>query len=43
MHRPEVMGGVRETEASALLRQFFATLRSPPDGATWSANRGSST
>ena len=26
-HRPEIIGGVRETEAAALLRQFFATLR----------------
>ncbi len=27
LHRPEVVGGVRETEAGALLRQFFSTLR----------------
>ncbi len=26
-HRPEVIGGVRETEASALLRAFFAGRR----------------
>jgi tRNA(Arg) A34 adenosine deaminase TadA len=26
-HRPEVVGGVRETEAAALLRAFFAALR----------------
>jgi tRNA(adenine34) deaminase len=26
-HRPEIIGGVRETEAAALLRQFFAELR----------------
>jgi len=26
-HRPEVIGGVRETEAAALLRAFFAALR----------------
>ena len=26
-HRPEIIGGVRETEASELLREFFATLR----------------
>lgn len=26
-HRPEVVGGVRETEAGALLRDFFAGLR----------------
>ena len=26
-HRPEIVGGVRETEAAALLREFFATLR----------------
>ncbi len=26
-HRPEVIGGVRETEAGALLRTFFAGLR----------------
>ncbi len=26
-HRPEVVGGVRETEAAALLRRFFAGLR----------------
>jgi tRNA(adenine34) deaminase len=26
-HRPEIIGGVRETEARALLRAFFATLR----------------
>jgi len=29
-HRPEVVGGVRETEAAALLRDFFQGLR---DGA----------
>ena len=26
-HRPEIIGGVRETEAAALLRLFFAGLR----------------
>lgn len=26
-HRPEIIGGVRETEAAALLRVFFAALR----------------
>ncbi len=26
-HRPEIVGGVRETEAGALLRAFFAALR----------------
>ncbi|MSP01139.1 MAG: nucleoside deaminase [Acetobacteraceae bacterium] len=26
-HRPEIIGGVRETECSALLRAFFAALR----------------
>jgi tRNA(Arg) A34 adenosine deaminase TadA len=26
-HRPTIVGGVRETEAAALLRAFFATLR----------------
>mgnify|MGYP000066256398 CR=1 FL=1 len=26
-HRPEVIGGVRESEAAALLRAFFAALR----------------
>jgi tRNA(adenine34) deaminase len=26
-HRPEVVGGVREAEAAALLRDFFAALR----------------
>ncbi len=26
-HRPEIIGGVRETESAALLRAFFATLR----------------
>jgi tRNA(Arg) A34 adenosine deaminase TadA len=26
-HRPEVIGGVRETEAGALLRDFFRRLR----------------
>ncbi len=26
-HRPEIIGGVRETEAAALLRGFFAALR----------------
>ncbi len=28
-HRPEVVGGVRETEAAALLRAFFAARREP--------------
>jgi tRNA(adenine34) deaminase len=27
MHRPEVVGGVRESEAAALLRDFFQALR----------------
>jgi cytosine deaminase len=27
LHRPEVIGGVREREAAALLRQFFGELR----------------
>lgn len=27
LHRPEVIGGVRETESAAMLRRFFATLR----------------
>ena len=27
LHRPEVVGGVRETEAAALLRDFFAARR----------------
>jgi cytosine deaminase len=27
LHRPEVVGGVRESEAAALLRAFFARLR----------------
>jgi tRNA(adenine34) deaminase len=27
LHRPEVVGGVREAECSALLREFFAALR----------------
>ena len=26
-HRPEIIGGVRETECAALLRAFFAALR----------------
>jgi tRNA(Arg) A34 adenosine deaminase TadA len=26
-HRPEVVGGVRESEAAALLKDFFAALR----------------
>jgi hypothetical protein len=26
-HRPDVVGGVRETEAAALLRDFFAERR----------------
>lgn len=30
-HRPEVVGGVREAEAVALLRAFFAARRSGPD------------
>jgi cytosine deaminase len=29
LHRPELVGGVRETEAAALLRDFFAGLRAP--------------
>jgi tRNA(Arg) A34 adenosine deaminase TadA len=28
-HRPQVLGGVRETEAAALLRDFFAQRRLP--------------
>lgn len=27
LHRPEVVGGVREAEAGAMLREFFARLR----------------
>ena len=27
LHRPEVIGGVRETEAAEMLRQFFQDLR----------------
>ncbi len=27
LHRPEVIGGMRETEAAALLRDFFTALR----------------
>jgi tRNA(Arg) A34 adenosine deaminase TadA len=27
-YRPEVMGGIREQEAAALLRDFFSFLRS---------------
>jgi cytosine deaminase len=27
LHRPEIVGGVRETEAAALLRTFFQKLR----------------
>jgi cytosine deaminase len=27
VHRPEVIGGVRESEAAALLRDFFGALR----------------
>jgi tRNA(Arg) A34 adenosine deaminase TadA len=27
LHRPEVVGGIREAEAAALLRSFFALLR----------------
>jgi tRNA(adenine34) deaminase len=26
-HRPEIIGGIRETEAASLLRAFFAALR----------------
>jgi len=26
-HRPEILGGLRETEAAALLRDFFARRR----------------
>jgi tRNA(adenine34) deaminase len=29
LHRPEVIGGVREREAAALLRAFFRELRAP--------------
>src|SRR5215207_2543144 len=29
-HRPEVYGGIGETEASALLKDFFRARRSPP-------------
>ncbi len=28
LHRPEVVGGVRETEATVLLKRFFQALRS---------------
>ncbi len=31
-HRPEVIGGVRETESQALLRSFFAARRATPTG-----------
>jgi len=31
LHRPEVIGGVRETEAGAMLRQFFGRLREGGD------------
>ena len=27
LHRPDVVGGVREAECAALLRQFFTDLR----------------
>lgn len=30
LHRPEVVGGIREREAAALLQDFFAQLRSRP-------------
>ena len=30
LHRPMVIGGVREQESAALLRDFFAVRRSPP-------------
>ena len=30
-HRPEIIGGVRETEAAMLLKRFFASLRVAPD------------
>jgi tRNA(adenine34) deaminase len=30
-HRPEIIGGVRETEAAALLKSFFASRRVEPD------------
>ena len=30
LHRPTIVGGVREAEAGAMLRAFFATKRSPP-------------
>jgi tRNA(Arg) A34 adenosine deaminase TadA len=29
-HRPEIVGGVRETEAAALLRDFFSDRRDKP-------------
>ena len=32
LHRPEVIGGVREGECGALLRGFFAELRRPAGG-----------
>jgi tRNA(adenine34) deaminase len=32
LHRPEVVGGVREQDCAALLRAFFAVRRSPPQG-----------
>ncbi|MBN8873246.1 MAG: nucleoside deaminase [Rhodospirillales bacterium] len=31
-HRPEIVGGVRETDAAALLRAFFAERRGDSDG-----------
>ena len=33
LHRPAVVGGVREAEAGALLRQFFRALRAAAPGA----------
>jgi len=27
LHQPEIIGGLQETEAAALLRHFFATRR----------------
>lgn len=32
LHRPEVVGGVREAECAALLRNFFSGLRGSPGG-----------
>ncbi|GAN69473.1 cytosine deaminase [Acetobacter orleanensis NRIC 0473] len=33
LHRPEIIGGVREREAALLLKTFFQRLRTPGEGA----------